>query len=619
MKILVVGNITKDVYLNLDTRSENFETDSDHTEWLNLSFNASKHHFFNRSSNFGGAAVSIEVLQKMNLSATASDTNSKTAPSTYRYILLVNDNVTYFTPSEFCSTTFIAPAESVDYLYIDRSASLDHTAIQQIKTYLELSSKTKLVLYLGGDSKHNLSELIPLANLIFLENNRGQSEKPYALTSPDLKSALASVPSEKIIHIAETQLSYLSITENINIERVDVLTHLSAYSIMSATILGGFVLGFSVEDSLKMARANVENAKINSTLSLSELQDIATTYGSENELELLAASLVLDGKGILAADESGGSIQKKFARLDIEDTYDNRRDYRNLFFTTPELEKYVNGVILFDETARQTADDGQNFVNYLTSKCIIPGIKVDQGLAPLNEIRPEIGETTENYTKGLDGLEPRLNEYYQMGLRFAKWRAAFNITLSESGEILTPTDIAIEENCQILAKYALACQSAGLVPIVEPEVVYDGNYSIDKCAKVTAHILDVLFDELKNQNVNLKACLLKVNMIMAGKKQPEKSSPAIVGQTTAEVLRNHVPKDLAGIIFLSGGQTPEQATDNLAEIIKNGPFPWPVTFSFARALQDPALYAWAGNNANAELAKEAFKERLVANTNVLIS
>ncbi len=626
MKILVVGNLIKDVYLNLDTRTESFETDSKGIKWLNLSFNASKHCFFNRDSSFGGAAVSLEVLQKLGLSATISDSNLnfstnqlslQTPPSTYRYILLADHNVVYFTPTNFAKTTFTSPSEAVDYLYIDRSANLTEDSIKKIKTYLELSTKTKLILYIRNSSEQNLAILAPLADLVFLENNRGKSEKLYAPASPDFEAILAPLPPEKIIKLSENQLSYLDITESITVERIDILTHLSAYSIMAATVLGSFILGLSVEDSLKIARANVENAKVDSTLNLEELRNIASTYSSNDELELIAASLMVNGKGILAADESGGSIKKKFEQLNIEDTYENRRNYRNLFFTTPNIENSLSGIILFDETTRQLADDGQNFVKYLTSKRIIPGIKVDEGLASLLEIHPELIDTTETYTKGLDHLKDRLDEYYQMGLRFAKWRAAFNITLSNSGEILTPTDTAIEENCRILAEYAKACQSAGLVPIVEPEVVYDGNYSITESAKVTGRILDSLFENLQKQKVNLKACLLKTNMILASKKWPEQSAPEIVGQATTEVLKKHLPTELAGVVFLSGGQTPEQATNNLAEIIKNGPFPWPITFSFARALQDPALFAWAGDNNNANIAKKAFQERLIANLKAL--
>ncbi|MBR3172839.1 fructose-bisphosphate aldolase class I [Candidatus Saccharibacteria bacterium] len=388
------------------------------------------------------------------------------------------------------------------------------------------------------------------------------------------------------------------------------MTHLSAYSIAAATTLGGFVLGYSVEDSLKYARLNVENSKLNSVLALEELQELATTTDTKNNIELIAQNLVLPPKGILAADESGGSIHKKFEQLNIPDTYDNRRDYRNIFFTTPDLEKYINGVILFDETARQQADDGQNFVDYLTGKRIVPGIKVDQGLEKFKD-------SEETYTKGLTGLDERLAEYYQMGLRFAKWRAAFNVQLDDQNNPITPSDYAIQENCTSLAKYALKCQSAGLVPIVEPEVVYDGNYDIETSASITSKILDVLFAELAKQEVNLHACILKVNMIIAGKQQEHQSTPEEVGEKTASVLKAHVPDDLAGVVFLSGGQTPEQATANLAAVLQNGPFNWPVTFSFARALQDPALYAWAGDNQNVEKARQAFADRLIANTEIL--
>jgi fructose-bisphosphate aldolase class I len=254
-------------------------------------------------------------------------------------------------------------------------------------------------------------------------------------------------------------------------------------------------------------------------------------------------------------------------------------------------------------------DNGEAIPEFLTDSLIIPGIKVDQGLEPLND--------TESYTKGLDGLKTRLREYYQMGLRFAKWRAAFSISLSPDGAILTPSDDAINENCRILAEYALNCQSAGLVPIVEPEVVYDGKYEISDCAATTSKILDQLFATLKDFNVNLKACILKTNMVLAGKQNEVQSTPEEVGIATAKVLKSHVPPELAGLVFLSGGQTPEQATDNLQAIIKNGPFPWPITFSYARAIQDPALYAWKGDSENIDAAKKAFEERLIANTNAL--
>ena len=612
MSILIVGNILKDVYLNIDSRSEHLETDKDNTKWLDLSFNASEHHFYNRSSNLGGATVSLEVLNNLGLEAAINGSNlhlTEDGPvtdqpaETYRYIMLADDKPCYFVPTSYKITSFTPPAESHDYLYIDRSAELDQVAASRINAYLDISANTKLIIYLRNLNNSYLNSLIPRASLIFLEE-ANQLSTPDNIIPPEILN------SDKLIKISDHRLSCQTISEPISVERIDMLTHLSTYSIASATILGSFILGNTIENSLKLARANVEHSKLNSALNLEQLQSLITNT-APNNLELIADTLVLHPKGILAADESGGSIHKKFEQLNIPDTYDNRRDYRNIFFTTNDLENYVNGVILFDETARQTADNGQNFVDYLTSKRIIPGIKVDQGLAPLNP------NSLETITKGLDDLPKRLAEYYQMGLRFAKWRAAFELRINQNSNILTPTDEAITANCQALASYALECQKAGLVPIVEPEVVYDGYYTIDQSAEVTGKILRALFAALNEASVNLRACILKVNMVLAGKRYETQSTPEEVGQHTAEVLKENVPTELAGVVFLSGGQTVEQATDNLAEIIKHGPFPWPVTFSFARALQDPALYAWKGDNANAEAARQAFLERLQKNSKAI--
>ena len=606
MHILIVGNVLKDVYLNLDSRTELFEQDQNGHDWLDLGFNASTHHFFSRTSSFGGAAVSLEVLQKMGLSASIMSSNlnfseedsknAKTA-SAYRYILTSDSGVAYFTPSKNPKTDFITPTEPVDYLYIDRSAHLTPSIVDKIIAFLDYSKNTALVLYVK-DKTSTPASLIKRASLIFAEITNKTAELSSFENHDDTLASLM----DNTVYISEDQLAYQNLTEKINVARIDTMTHLSAYSIASATILGSFLLKKTAAESLRLARLNIENSTLNSCLSLAELENYSSSTTSDN-LELIAASLVYGKKGILAADESGGSIKKKFATLNIEDTAKNRHDYRNLFFTTPGIDDYLNGIILFDETARDHMNTGESIPDFLLNRRIIPGIKVDQGLETF-------ANSEETYTKGLAGLEARLREYYQMGLRFAKWRAAFNLTLDENGEILTPTAHAIEENCRILAEYAKKCQSAGLVPIVEPELVYDGNYSIDHSALITGKILDTLIETLKNFGINLRACIIKTNMVLAGKKWSEQSTPSEVGRATAKVLKDHVPSEIAGIVFLSGGQTPEQATDNLAATLEEGPFPWPLTFSFARALQDPALYAWAGNNQNEEAAKNAFLARL---------
>ena len=605
MNILIVGNILKDVYLNLDSRTEHFETDKHHTKWLDLSFDASEHHFFHRKSSLGGAAVSLEVLSKMGLAADIIDSNltleedglSSSTTDIYRYILIADEKVTYFTPTLHKTNSFNPPEKPYDYIYIDRSANLDSDSINQITSYLNSSPNTKLALYLPTNPDPKLLSLSELANIIFIESNPS-------------KTLLKTPEDSKLIYLNDHQITSSNLSEDLSPSRIDMSTHLSIYSTAAATILGSLILGNSLETSFKLARANVENSRLDTTLSLSRLQELTNTTTPNDNLELIAANLMIKGKGILAADESGGSIQKKFAKLNIPDTAETRRSYRNILLTTPDSEKYLSGVILFDETTHQSTNDGQNFVDYLINHRIIPGIKVDQGLK-------KYPDSVESYTDGLENLDQRLQEYYKKGLRFAKWRAAFEIHLGSQGQILTPTENAINDNCRILTEYAKTCQKNHIVPIVEPEVVYDGYYSIKQSAEVTAKILDQLFNKLIASHVNLKACILKTSMVIAGKNYPLSSSPTEVGQATAEVLKAHIPTDLAGIVFLSGGQTPEQATDNLAAIIKNGPFPWPITFSFARALQDPALYAWQGNDENTKKAKDALVERLIANTSIL--
>ena len=586
--ILIVGNILKDVYLSLDSRTEPFEVDNDGVKWLDFSFDTSSHHFFHRSSSFGGAAISLEVLKNLGLDAKVSaseftfDDPSNTNTSEYRYILTSEDSVSYLVPTMPVNTQFKVPDIQPEYIYVDRSAHLTRETAERIASYILTHQGVRLVLYLKDPDSFELEPLIGLAGLIITEN------------------PAANLDYERTIFITNHDITYKNVTEPISVERIDKMTHLSAYSIAAATVLGSFLLGETVENSLKLAKLNVENSNLDSTLSLNELNNLKNSGGDES-LELIAATLMTPKKGILAADESGGSIKKKFEQLKIEDTFQNRHDYRNIFFSTANIEDYLSGVILFDETARDFMDTGESIPDFLISRRIIPGIKVDQGLE-------KFPDSEETFTKGLDNLKTRLREYREMGLRFAKWRAAFNAH---------PSDLAISDNCRLLAEYAANCQSAGIVPIVEPEVVYDGDYSIEQNAKTTGKILDQLIKELKNYNVNLSACIIKCNMILAGKQSRTQSTPEEVGRATAKVLKSHVPKEIAGIVFLYGGQAPEQATENLAEIIKNGPFPWPVTFSFARALQDPALYAWAGDNDNIEAAKKAFKERLEETVKVL--
>ncbi len=318
------------------------------------------------------------------------------------------------------------------------------------------------------------------------------------------------------------------------------------------------------------------------------------------ELELTARALVAPGKGILAADESDGTIKKRFDSIDVESTEDNRRAYRELLFTTEGAEDYISGVILYDETIRQSASDGTPFPELLASKGVIPGIKVDLGAKPLALTE---GETI---TEGLDGLRARLEEYRGLGARFAKWRATYSI-----GDDL-PSEYCVWTNAHALARYAALCQEAGIVPIVEPEVLQDGTHTIDESAKVTGRVLQGVYTELRDQRVDFAGTLLKPNMVMSGYDASDRAGVDEVAERTLDVFYRHVPAAVPGIVFLSGGQSDEDATAHLNAMNARGPHPWQLSFSYGRALQAPALKAWSGTNV--EAGQRAYYHRAKLNS-----
>ena len=319
-----------------------------------------------------------------------------------------------------------------------------------------------------------------------------------------------------------------------------------------------------------------------------------------SELYTVANKMVEKGKGILAADESTPTCKKRFESINTESTAQNRNIYRNMLFTSKEIEKYISGVILFDETFYQNElSSGLTFPKYLTSKDILPGIKVDQGLEDFG--------VNEKITKGLNGLSERLEKYYALGARFAKWRAV--ITIGDN----IPSNDCIIENAKVLAKYAQKCQQANLVPIVEPEVLMDGTHTIDDSFDATSRALNVTFDQLVKHNVSLQGIVLKPNMILSGYKCSYQASIEEVAEKTINCLSANVPIDVPGIAFLSGGQSDEHATLHLNEMNKYDN-DWNLTFSYGRALQQPALKAWSGNSDNLKLAQEAFIKRAKANS-----
>ena len=316
-----------------------------------------------------------------------------------------------------------------------------------------------------------------------------------------------------------------------------------------------------------------------------------------SELQETAKALVAEAKGILAADESSGTIEKRFDSIGVESNEENRRAYRDLLFTTEGAEEFISGVILYDETIRQSAADGTPLPQVLDRQGIIPGIKVDTGAKPL------AGAPDETVTEGLDGLRERLEEYRGLGARFTKWRAVISIGADR------PSEYTIWTNAHALARFAALSQEAGLVPIVEPEVLMDGDHDIETSFVVTERTQRAVFIELFDQRVEREGMLLKPNMVLSGYDTADRADVRTVAEMTIKCLKNTVPAAVPGIVFLSGGQTDEDATAHLNAMNALGPHPWELSFSYGRALQAPALKAWVGDSANAEAAQQAFYRR----------
>ncbi|MGY1782595.1 class I fructose-bisphosphate aldolase [Geodermatophilus sp. SYSU D01036] len=314
-----------------------------------------------------------------------------------------------------------------------------------------------------------------------------------------------------------------------------------------------------------------------------------------------ARTLVAPGRGILAADESTPTMARRLAAVGVASTEERRRAYRQLLFTTEGIAEAISGVILFDETIRQRADDGTPLVEVLRRAGVVPGIKVDRGTVPLAGFPGEV------VTEGLDGLRVRLDEYAELGARFAKWRAVVRIGEGR------PTATCLEANAAALARYAALAQEAGLVPIVEPEVLMDGGHDLECCAEVTVAALRAVYDQLARHRVVLEASLLKPNMVLPGEDCPYRAGPEEVADATIGALRQAVPAAVPGIVFLSGGQSDQQATLHLDAINRRAPQPWELSFSFGRALQAPVLRAWAGDDAHRDAAQAALRHRAAMN------
>ena len=327
---------------------------------------------------------------------------------------------------------------------------------------------------------------------------------------------------------------------------------------------------------------------------------------SNTKLYETAAALLASGKGILAADESDGTAGKRLDMVRLENTPENRQTFREILFTAPGIEEFVSGVIMYDSSIRNETKDGTPFTDVLIAKGVIPGIKVDTGVKDHENFKGEV------ITQGLDDLSDRFGEYYEMGARFAKWRMVVNID-----DDVTPTYETVKMNCMQMARYAQIAQAAGIVPIVEPEVIHAGDHSLQKAEMETTRTLQILFQTLQEYRVDLGGLILKSSMVLAGDKHPEQTSAQEVAQATLRTFHMSVPHEIAGIVFLSGGQSSERSTQNLNAIAQLGQQPWPITFSFSRALENPVLDAWGGKPENVDAAKAALLE--VARVNSVAS
>lgn len=565
MRVCVVGRSVKDVYLQTDGDFLRDENDVPH---LDLAFDGAEHAISRRTAVKSGSAIAAEVLYRLGHKVEYIDE----VFLSHRYIINNGEDSVVFSSAQE-SVLWQPPHEIPEAIFVDDANLLSRTDIKKIEKYV---AENNIILCGYGGGK-------PAGATLWRDS------------SLDRKLELNR------LEIFAHGLSY---TANLEPPKSGVQTLANLKTLTNAALFGSWLLGYDALDSIAIAKGVVEKSTLTHTPRFAELYEclddlrLQVAIGG-NELAKTAQRIL--SKGILAADESGGSIAKKFAAMGIPDDEQHRRDYRNIFLGAPELAQYTSAVILFDETTTQLSDGGQNFTDFLSRQGIVPGVKVDQGLV-------DFGKKGEKTTAGLEGLRERLTAYRERGLRFAKWRAAFFVADG------TPSTRAIDENCKALAQYAIDCQYADVVPVIEPELVHDGNYSIEECAKITEKILIKLFEYLKEYKVELPGAILKVNMILAGKKFKKPSTAEEVGLETAKVLKKTVPNELAGVVFLSGGQSPEQSTANFKAVWSNAPFVWPVTFSFARALQDPALEAWKGNNKNIEKARKAFVKRLIANS-----
>ncbi len=602
-KILVIGNVLKDVYLKLDERQNNFEQDERGIDWLDLSFNGAEHRFFRRTSVYGGAAVTLSVLGRLGINSQIMGSNAEYKngeiiwqgdPAGYRYIFCHHGEITYFVPSERKATDWQMPKDIPEWILVDRSTFISERLVDEIKNFRKFSPTTKLAVHAERDKSPLGQRLAEMADLLFIEEEPPVHSEEKIVDKIDLGQ-----PEKRLVcHITPQKIIFGEAEESWQLSRTDMMTHLTVYNTIVATILGVISSGGSLTDAVLWARINAEQATLDGSLSGRRLKElVAEERQKRANVTLVAKSLMASRRGILAADEDDQTLTKRLVSFGIGVNTKTRADYRKLLLTTPELSEYTSGVILTAETARSKVQHAQTYLKYLTSRGIITGVKADRGQAHLKG-------THETYTLGLDDLASRLREYYDEGFRFAKWHAKFIIKKDQ------PSYIAVEKNAKLLADFARECQLAGLVPMIESDISWSGDYSIEKSIEVTDRVLLTIFRKLERRGVDLSSVILKTSVVAAGDNAVSPSTPREVGIATGAVLKHAVPKYIAGIEILSGGQESKAMTQNLSAIIEAGPYDWPVSFAFSRALQDPVMRTWKGKEANIKVAQATLRNKL---------
>ena len=625
--ILSIGNATKDNFL--DIQNQKIYKDELNDFHYDLTFDDSTLNYQKRAGVFGGTILSEKIFTAAHFKAFSSANPNGLSYFEYDEI---NDNLidrfvvshkgkSFILTSNPRDTKWVSPAFSPDLIYI-ADANFSQNYLADFKKYLRENPKIELVFNIADLEPELAREFFIRANLVFVDFRKQNLSDLIDYSS--YENAIDSLIRTGVRGVVIFDGSKIIAGNKEKIASIETNFELNSFYqnniFQAAFVAENFSNSSKLEENLQVSVTIANKSDFNDILKPFYAHQIlnrknyelpvdvlSNTPDIETRLRKTAAKLVTRPKGIFAADESGGNIHKKFETIGLEDTFENRRAYREIFFKTPDIENYLSGIILFEETTGQNTSEGINFVEYLKNRGILVGVKLDGGLQPLT------GFEGETISLGLDSLVEKLQKYSKAGIDFAKWRVAFEIDEKKG----TPSEAAIASNLRVLAQYAKACQNYGIVPIVEPEVVYSGKHTIKQCREVTEKILKKLFEELKIFKVDLKGTILKTNMVLAGSENEIQSSSREVARETVSIFKKIVPKELAGIVFLSGGQTATQATDNLQEITNLGPFDWGLTYSYARALQIPALQAWAGKAENVSQAQLLFLERVAANSHAL--